>query len=297
MMQTRRRVLALGVLIILMAGCAASHLNQAKQQYELAQLADNPLPYYKAALEELDDVLAREENQWQAYALKGLIYRQLEDYEQATQHLEIAKQGTFGGQQQWVPVVINLTYGDIFHAQATEAIRSGEWERARDYQNTAIEFFENVISTSFSNFDTEVAAGDELGLSMQELYLTAQARWAAAKYQMAVIGGRIDSKARQSELIREATARLSSLVSTYPDATSLRYYLADGYRKQALTIRRTDPAESERLQEQAMAQLRVCAELGLSRELRNPAAQLFSTLSKGTEPEIEQKILGTIPSR
>ena len=114
---------------------------------------------------------------------------------------------------------------------------------------------------------------------------------------MAVIAGRLENKERQDELLREVTNRLSSMIETYPDSTFLRYYLADGYRKQALTMRKTDAEESQRLQEKAMAQLRVCAELGLPAELRNPAAQLFNVLSKGTEPDIEQKILGTIPSQ
>ena len=78
----------------------------------------------------------------------------------------------------------------------------------------------------------------------------------------------------------------------YPDVAVLRYYLAEGYRKQALTLRRTDPQESERLQALALSQLRACSELGLPRDLRNPAAQLFNVMSKGSEPDTEQKILG-----
>lgn len=285
------------VIILLIAGCAAPHLDEAKRQYEMALRSENPLPHYKAALEELDAAINRDNNQLQAYALKGLIYRNIEDFERATQNLEIAKQGSFGGGQQWVPVVINLTYGDIFHARATTAIRSGDWELAKGYQERALEFFNNVISTSFGSLE-EVAVGEEFGISMQDLYLTTQGRWAAGKSQMATIeGSGFKNKERQGELLREVTTRLSSVIEAYPDSTSLRYYLADGYRKQALTIRRTDPAESERLQEKALSQLRACAELGLPNDLRNLAAQLFSTLSKGTEPEIEQKILGTIPAR
>lgn len=295
MKQKIYRVLGVLLVLLLLSGCAASHLDEAKRQYELALRSDNPLPYYKAALEELDSVLARDTTQYQAYALKGLIYRNLEDFERATQNLEIAKQGSFGGSQNWVPLMINLTYGDIFHARAANAIRSSDWELARSYQETAIEFFNNVINTAFDNFEME-AEGSALGVTSQELYLNGQGRWAAAKFQMAVIAGRLESKARQDELLREVTTRLSSIIETYPSATFLRYYLADGYRKQALTIRKTDPEESQRLQEKAMAQLRVCAELGLPPDLRNPAAQLFSVLSQGREPDIEQRILGTRPS-
>lgn len=295
----QRKIHVLGFLVvmsILIAACTATQLNEAKMQYELALLSDNPLSHYKAALEALEEVIDRDPNQFQAYAIKGLIYRNLEDFERATENLEIAKQGTFGGKLQWVPMVMNLTYGDIFHVRASTAIRSGDWERARSYQTTALEFFNNVINSSSGSLG-EVAESDEFGISMQDLYLKAQGRWAASKSQMATIeGSGFKDKQRQSELLREGTIRLSSLVEAYPGSTSLRYYLAEGYRKQALTIRRTDPVESERLQTLAMSQLRVCAELGLPGELRNPAAQLFSTLSKGTEPEIEQKLLGLAPS-
>ena len=298
MIQKKVHLLTLLFLIILIfiVGCATSHLNEAKRQYEIALRSANPLPHYKAALEEADAVIARDPSQYQAYAIKGLIYRNLEDYEQATENLEIAKQGSFGVQQEWVPIVINLTYGDVFHAQAAMAIREGDWERAKSYQETALEFFNNVIDTSFGNLGV-ISEGDALGVAMQDLYVNAQGRWAAAKFQMAVIAGRLESKERQSELLREVTTRLSSIVEAYPDATALRYYLSDGYRKQALTIRRTDPEESKRLQERALSQLRACAQLGLPNDLRNPAAQLFNILSQGAEPEIEQKILGTIPSR
>ena len=298
MIQKRFHLLTLLFLIILvfLAGCATSHLNEAKRQYEIALRSENPLPYYKAALEEADAVIARDPNQYQAYAIKGLIYRNLEDYDLATENLEIAKQGIFGGQQEWVPIVINLTYGDIFHAQASNAIREGNWEQAKSYQETALEFFNNVIDTSFGNFGA-ISEGDTFGVTMQDLYINAQGRWAAGKFQMAVIAGRLESQERQSELLREVTTRLSAIVEAFPNATALRYYLADGYRKQALTIRRTDPEESQRLQERALSQLRACAQLGLSRDLRNPAAQLFSILSQGSEPETEQKLLGTVPPR
>ena len=297
MIQKSFRLLGLLIFIaVFIVGCVASNLDEAKRQYEIALSSENPLPYYKAALEELDTVIARDEGQWQAYAIRGLIYRNLEDFERATENLEVAKQGSFGESQQWVPIVVNLTYGDIFHARATSAIRAGEWERAKSYQDTSIEFFNSVINTSFGNVGV-ASEGDELGVSMQDLYINAQGRWAAAKFQMAVISGRLESKERQSELLREVITRLSSVLETYPDSTPLRYYLADGYRKQSLTIRRTDPEESKRLQEQAMSQLRACAELGLPSDLRNTAVQLFNTLSKGAEPEIGQKILGTIPAQ
>jgi len=283
-------VMLLAIMVIV-SGCVASNLDMAKQQYELAMQAEYPLPYYKAALEELDAVLARDPANYQAYAMKGLIYRYLEDYGQATKNLEIAKQGSFGAREQWVPTVVNLTYGEIFHARAGEAIRAGEWEQAKSYQDTAVEFFDNVITTSFQSLDV-ASTGDELGATMRNLYVSAQARWAAAKFQMATIAGKLESKQRQEEILREVSTRLTPVLESFPDATPLRYYLAEGFRKQALTIRQTDPTESERLQELAMSQLRACAELGLPRDLRNPAAQLFNVLSKGEEPETEQKILG-----
>jgi tetratricopeptide (TPR) repeat protein len=274
-----------------MAGCAVSRLDEAKRQYTLALQSDAPLPHYKAALEELNAAIARDPGFYQAYAIKGLIYRNLEDYEQATENLDIAKQGSYGEQLQWVPVIINLTYGEIFHLQAGEAIRAGDYERAKSYQETAIQFFSNVITTSFNSVE-EFSEEDELGITMQDLYVKSQGRWAAGKFQMAVIAGRTESKERQSEILREVITRLSSVIEGHPDATSLRYYLAEGYNKQALTIRRDDPEESARLKERAIAQLRVCAELGLSADLRNPAAQLVRTLSQGTETDIEMKILG-----
>lgn len=293
MIQNRmyRLVVWLLLLTAIFSGCAASNLDMAKQQYELAMQAEYPLPYYKAALEELDTVLARDPSNYQAYAMRGLIYRYLEDYDQATKNLEIAKQGSFGAREQWVPTVVNLTYGEIFHARASDAIRANEWAQAKSYQDTAIEFFNNVITTSFQNIDI-ASTGDELGATMRNLYVSAQARWAAAKFQMAVIAGKLESKQRQEETLREVSTRLTPVLESFPDATPLRYYLAEGYRKQALTVRQTDPAESERLQELAMSQLRACAELGLPRDLRSPAAQLFNVLSKGAEPETEQKILG-----
>ncbi|MDY0094879.1 MAG: hypothetical protein RBT80_19465 [Candidatus Vecturithrix sp.] len=290
------RIVGLGILVFFCVGCAASHLDEAKRQYELAMISDSPLPYYKAALEELDAVIARDSTQYQAYALKGLIYRNLEDFERATENLEIAKKGSYGGTQSWVPMMMNVTYGDIFHARATEAIRSNDWEVAKSYQGTSIEFFNSVVNASFDNIGM-ASTGNGLGITMQDLYLVAQGRWAAAKFQMAVIAGRLESKERQDELLREVTTRLGSIIETYPEATFLRYYLADGYRKQSLTLRRVDPDESQQLQEQAMAQLRVCAEIGLPTELRNAAVQLFNALSSGAEPEIEQKILATIPTR
>ena len=137
------------------------------------------------------------------------------------------------------------------------------------------------------------STADTYGASMRSLYVSAQIRWAAAKFQMAAIASKLESKQRQEEILREVTTRLTSVLEAFPDATSLRYYLAEGYRKQALTIRQTDPAESTRLQEMAMSQLRACGEMKLPRELQNQAAQLFNVLSKGAEPEIEQKILGS----
>ncbi len=293
-MQKRKYVLflLLFTMIALLSGCVASNLDMAKQQYEMAMRAEYPLPYYKAALEELDSVLARDPGNYQAYAIKGLIYRYLDDYDQATSNLEIAKQGTFGARELWVPTVVNLTYGDIFHARASDAIRSGDWAQAKSYQDTSIEFFNNVINTSFQNLEI-AATGDEFGVTMRSLYVSAHTRWAAAKYQMATIAGKLESKQRQEELLREVSTRLVPVLESFPDATPLRYYLAEGYRKQALTIRQTDPTESERLQELAMSQLRACAELGLPRDLRNTAAQLFNVLSKGAEPDTEQKILGS----
>jgi len=295
-MLKRVYVLILLLLIAVVAGCAVSDLDEAKRQYEMALRAEYPLPHYKAALEELDAVLSRDANHAQAYAIKGLIYRNLEDYDQATKNLEIAKQGSYGSRQQWVPLLVNLTYGDVFHAQASNAIRSGNWERAKSYQETALEFFSNVINASSGNLGV-VTDGDELGVTMQQLHVSAQARWAAGKFQMATIAGRTESKERQNELLREATTRLNGVVEAYPDATTLRYYLAEGYRKQALTLRRTDPQESKRLQALALSQLRACSELGLPRDLRNLAAQLFNVLSKGAEPDTEQKILGTSPAQ
>lgn len=286
----RFRLLGVILLVFLLIGCAVSRLDEAKRQYTLALHTDDPLPHYKAALEELDAAIARDPGFYQAYAIKGLIYRNLEDYERATDNLEIAKQGTYAGELQWVPVIINLTYGEIFHQQAGEAIRAGDWERAKSYQETAIQFFNSVISTSFNNLE-EFSGEDEFGVNMQDLYVKSQGRWAAGKFQMAVIAARTESKERQSELLREVINRLSSVLEGNPDATSLRYYLAEGYNKQALTIRKDNPEESARLKERAIAQLRVCAELGLPIDLRNPAAQLVRTLSQGTETDIEMKIL------
>jgi len=284
-----------GLVALLLAGCGAPHLDEAKRQYTMALHSNDPLPHYKAALEELDTALQRDATLAQAYAIKGLIYRNLDDFERATENLELAKQGSYEGQLRWVPTLINLTYGDVFHRQAGDAIRAGEWERAKSYQETALEFFDSVINTTFSSF--EEAAPTTLGVSMQDLYIKAQGRWAAAKFQMAVIAGRLESKERQEELLREATNRLKSVVQSAPESTALRYYLAEGYRKYALTIRRSRPDESQELQEKAMSQLRACAELGLPSDLRNPAAQLVRVLSKGTEPELEQKILGTQSSQ
>ena len=83
MRQTRRNVLAISLLliVIVLTGCVASSLDQAKLQYEKALLAEYPLPYYKAALEELEAVLSRDPNNYQAYAIKGIIYRNLQDFE------------------------------------------------------------------------------------------------------------------------------------------------------------------------------------------------------------------------
>ena len=102
--------------------------------------------------------------------------QELEDYDQATENLEIAKQGSYGSRQQWVPLLVNLTYGDVFHAQASNAIRSGDWERAESYQETSLEFFSNVINASSGNLGV-VTDGDELGVTMQDMYVSAQGRW------------------------------------------------------------------------------------------------------------------------
>jgi tetratricopeptide (TPR) repeat protein len=297
-MKVQYKYVFVGILLVLMAvaGCATSSLDMAKKQYELAQIAEYPMPYYTAAIEELDAVIARDPNYSQAYAIKGLIYRNLEEFDKATENLELAKLGSYGAKQEWVPIVVNLTYGDIFHARAANAIRSGDWVRAQSYQETALEFFNNVINSSFANFGLRTDA-DEYGLTMQELYVSAQSRWAAGKFQMATVVSKTEGNERRDELLREGTSRLSSVVEAFPESTPLRYYLAEGYRKQALTVRKTDPAEGDRLQTQAVSQLRACAELGLPTELRNPAAQLFNVLSKGAEPETEQKILGTIAAQ
>lgn len=286
-----RYLVVLIALALVLAGCAASRLDVAKQQYILALQAENPLPHYKAALEELDASLARDPNFYQAYALKGLIYRNLEDFENAKKFLQLAEDGTYGGNLQWVPGIINLTYGDIFHRQAGDALRAGDRERAETDQETAFQFFNKVIDLTYENLD-DASADNALGLSMRDLYVKAQARWAAGKFQMAAIVGR-DSKEQQNEALREAVVRLNAVIENFPEETSLRYYLAEGYRKQAVTIRRGSPEESDRLQERALAQLRVCGELGLPIDLRNPAAQLVRQIGQGAETEVEMKILGS----
>jgi tetratricopeptide (TPR) repeat protein len=105
---------------------AAANLDEAKKQYAMALQTKDPVAHYKAALEELDAATARDPNLFQAYAIKGLIYRNLEDFEQAIQNFEIAKLGNFGGMARWVPVVMDLTHGDIFHLNAVESIQAGE---------------------------------------------------------------------------------------------------------------------------------------------------------------------------
>jgi hypothetical protein len=279
------------VLVSVLVGCAASQLDVAKQQYILAIQADDPFPYYKAALEDLDATLARDPNLYQAYALKGLIYRNLEDFENASKFLKLAENGSYEGNLQWVPAIMNLTYGDIFHRQAGDAFRAGDIERAKTDQETSFQFFNKVIDLAYEDLES-FSADDTLGVSMRDLYVKAQARWAAAKYQMAAIVGR-ESKEQQNELLREAIVRLNAVIENYPEETALRYYLAEGYRKQALTIQRSSPEEGERLQERAMAQLRVCGELGLPRDLKNPAAQLVRQISQGAETDVEMKILGS----
>jgi tetratricopeptide (TPR) repeat protein len=284
------------------------HLNEAKRQYEMALRAADPLPYYKAALEESDAVIQIDRKNHEAYSIKGLIYRNLQDFERAIENFEIVRI-LRGGDIGWI-LINDLTYGDIFHFQAANAIRSGDWEQAKNYQETAIQLFNNVINTfdreqtkNAPFFDSvmsskleEMSQDSEAGISsMQDIYLKTQGRWAAGKHQMAVIVGKMENKERQYQELQEATIRLRTVITSFPGATTLRYYLAEGYRKQALTIRLTDPEESQRLQEQALTQLRACAVLGLPQDLRNPAAQVFRVLSKGSEPEIEQKILGTIP--
>jgi len=295
MVHKKFRLIGFLFLIVFIAGCVASHLDEAKRQYMLA-LRSEDFSQYTAALEELNAAIDRDPNAFQAYAIRGRIYVQLGNFEQATQDLEKAKQGSFEGKLQWVPVVINLTYGDIFHGRAVDAIRAGDWERAKSYQDTALQFSTNVITTAFNNLG-ESSQGDELGITMQDLYIKAQERWAAGKFQMALIAGKRESKERQSELLREGISRLSTVIESYPEATALRYYLADGYRKQALTIEKTNPEESKQLQEKALSQLRVCAEIGLPSSLRQTAAALVHTLSSGAEQELEMKILGTALSQ
>ena len=281
------------VLLVLLTGCAASRLDEAKKQYALALAtrAETSLSHYKAALEELDAAIAREPNLWQAYALRGLIHANLDDSDNAITDLDLAQQGSFEGKLQWVPLVMNLTYGDIFHRRAGAAIRDGVWDRAKSYQETALQFFTSVMNTASNNAGV-MAQGDELGVAMQDLAVKAHTRWAAGTFQMAVIAGKSESKARQNELLQEVSARLSTVLESYPQAAALRYYLADSYRKQALTIAKTSPAESAQLQAKALSQLRVCGELGLPQGLREPAAQLFHLLSKGAETEVEMKLRG-----
>lgn len=291
MVQKRLRVLGFLLLIVLITGCAAARLDEAKRQYTMALQSTDPWPHYNAALEELNAAIARDPNFLEAYAIRGLIYTQFKEFDLATKDLKIAEQGSFEGNLQWVPVVINVTYGDIFHERAGTAMGVGDLESAKSYQEAAIQFFSRAIDLSFENVGA-MSSSDELGISMEDYYITAQGRWAAGKQQMASIAGRMESKERQSEVLREANTRLSALIEDYPDAASLRYRLAEGYRKQALTIGNTNPEESERLQQQAMTQLRICAEIGLPEDLRTQAATLFSTLSQGTEPEIRAKILG-----
>lgn len=280
------------LLLVVIAGCAASRLDEAKRQYMLAASAENPVEHYKASLEELDAAIKRDPSNFQAYALKGLIYRNLEDFESAKENLKIAEQGSYEGQLQWVPVVINLTYGDIFHRQAGDAIRAGTWDQAKNYQDTALQFFTNVINTTVTNLD-QMPADDSLGITMRDLYQKAQARWAAAQLQMAVIAGKTESKERQSEVLREVIMRLDMVVESYPNAAALRYYLAEGYYKQAVTIQKTDAEGSQRLKQNALTQLSVCSELGLPADLKNVAAQLAQTLSPEAGSEIAAKILGS----
>lgn len=291
MKQHMRHIAGLVVLVLVLAGCAASRLDVAKQQYIQAIQAEDPLPHYKAALEELDATLARDPNFYQAYALKGLIYRNLEDFENASKYLKLAENGSYEGDLQWVPAIMNLTYGDIFHRQAGDAFRAGDVERAKTDQETSFQFFNKVIDLAYDDLES-FSSDNALGVSMRDLYVKAQARWAAAKYQMAAIVGR-ESKELQNELLREAVVRLNAVIENYPEETALRYYLAEGYRKQALTIQKGSPEEGERLQERAMAQLRVCGELGLPSDLKNPAAQLVRQISQGAETDVEMKILGT----
>ncbi|MCP4284026.1 MAG: CHAT domain-containing protein [Gammaproteobacteria bacterium] len=272
------------------------NLDKAEKQYIEGLQADNPLPYYKAALNALDAAIARDPNVLQAYAIKGLIYRDLEDFELATKNFEIAKQGSSIGRLQWVPAMMNLIYGNNFHAYASAAIRSGDWERAKGYQETAFEFFNNVIDTPFNSLKS-YQDKEQLAIRIYDIYLKAQERWAASTFQMAAIARQLEGRERPEELLQDVVTRLTSQVKTYPDAAGLRYYLAEGYYKQSLLVEETEPEKHQRLQQHAMAQLRACAELGLPADLRNSAARLFNMLSKGTEPEIEQKILGTIPVR
>lgn len=291
MKQYVRSLTVFMALVFLLAGCATSRLDVAKQQYVLALQAENPVPNYKAALEELDAALARDSNFYQAYALKGLIYRNLEDFENASKFLKLAESGSYEGDLQWVPAIMNLTYGDIFHRQAGDSLRTGDVERAKTDQETAFQFFNKVIELTYDHLET-LSTDSELGVSMRDLYVKAQARWAAGKYQMAAIVGR-ENKEQQNELLREAVVRLNGVIENFPGETSLRYYLAEGYRKQALTIRNSSPEEGDRLQERALAELRVCGELGLPIDLRNPAAQLVRQIGQGVETEIEMKILGS----
>jgi hypothetical protein len=284
-----KRLYLLGflLLVVLIGGCVASHLDSAKKEYSLALSSGDPA-HYNAALDELDAAIARDPTLLQAYAIKGLIYRQREDFEQATKNLDIAKQGSYEGPLQWVPIVINLTYGEIFHRQAGEASRAGDLERAKSYEETALQFFNNVLNTSFSSLG-EGTQSDELGVSMQDLYVKAQQRWAAGKFQMAAI---IGDKEQQGALLQEVISRLNAVIESYPDASSLRFYLAQGYYKRALTIQKTNQAESTQLKEKALSQLQVCAEIGLPDDLKNPAVELVNVLSDGAATDVATKILG-----
>jgi tetratricopeptide (TPR) repeat protein len=288
-------VIGIALLILVMAGCAASRLDEAKRQFTLGTLSANvsdATPYYKAALEELDAVIARDPNEFQAYAIRGIIYRNLENFDEATANLKIAERGSYEGQLRWVPMMINLTYGDIFHGQAANAVGESDWEPAQSRQETAIQFFESVVTSAGNEIDA-LDQDEELGMTMRDLYLKAQARWAAAKLQMAVIAGKIETKERQNEILREGVVRLNAVIQNYPNAAPLRYYLAEGYYKQAVTIQKTDAEEGKRLKNMALAQLGVCAELGLPADLENPAIGLAQMLSPGAEAAaIEAKIMG-----
>jgi tetratricopeptide (TPR) repeat protein len=269
---------------------SAPRFDEAKRAYKLAVLSEDPLPYYKASLEELEAIIDHDPDNSEAYAIKGLIYRNFEDFENALNNFQKAMEGK-ERPAQLIELVLNLTQGDIAHSQASNAIRAGDWEQAQNHQETAKQFFDKVLANP-PDKSGEMAVVSDLGISMQDIYIEAQERWVAGTSQMAIIVGRTKGKEKQTTLIKEISEHLSTLIEAYPEEVSLRYYFADVYRQQALLIRKTDPKQSERLHEIAIEQLQACAELGLPPELRNPAALLYNLLTRGMEPEIETLLRG-----